>query len=126
MKAVMHFLSSSVMCHDDIRAIRAVYNLKVIRSHSKFDDTCRRDFPMNYLQKLFYKISQLLVITMISYLIGSCCTFFLILAFLLLHQRFYSKTSEDKKPINLNIKPDEKSKKKGFSSHGYLYHDEIN
>ncbi|UJR10905.1 hypothetical protein I4U23_015092 [Adineta vaga] len=61
MRAVMHLYSSRVMCHDDIRAIRKVYGFAVKRENAQYDDTCRRDFPLNRLQKRVYKIHQWIV-----------------------------------------------------------------
>lgn len=54
----MKSYSSRVMCHDDIRAIRKVYGLSVRRENIQYDQICRRDFPMNYLQKIFYRIHR--------------------------------------------------------------------
>lgn len=62
MRAVMHLYASRIPCHDDIRALRRVYGLKVIRSNAKFDDTCRRDFPMNALQYRMRQIHQWIVL----------------------------------------------------------------
>lgn len=46
------------MCHDDIRAIRMVYGLPVKRENNRHDDTCRRDFPLNRIQKIMYQIHR--------------------------------------------------------------------
>ncbi len=61
MIAVMHLYASRIMCHDDIRAIRKVYGLSVKRQNAKYDDTCRRDFPLNKLQKLMYQIHRWII-----------------------------------------------------------------
>jgi len=54
----MHLYASRIMCHDDIRAIRMVYGLPVKRENIKYDDTCRRDFPLNKLQKFMHRIHR--------------------------------------------------------------------
>ncbi|CAF0721323.1 unnamed protein product [Didymodactylos carnosus] len=92
MKAVMHVTIFRVMCHDDIRAIRKVYGYTVIREHAKYDDTCRRDFPLSKREMLMQKIKKslflfILISIMISFLVfiltiiyilcrnTSCCEF---------------------------------------------------
>jgi len=42
-------------------AIEKVYGLSVKRQNAKYDDTCRRDFPLNKLQKLMYKIHRWII-----------------------------------------------------------------
>ena len=54
----MRLYASRIMCHDDIRAIRRVYDLPVQRTNIQYDHVCRRDFPMNRIQKIFYRIHQ--------------------------------------------------------------------
>jgi hypothetical protein len=73
MRAVMHLYASRIMCHDDIRAIRKVYGLPVKRQNAKFDDTCRRDFPLNSLQRIMNNIHRW--ITRYVFLIGPLITF---------------------------------------------------
>ncbi|CAF0821398.1 unnamed protein product [Rotaria sordida] len=75
--AVMHLYASRIMCHDDIRAIRMVYGLSVKRINSIYDDTCRRDFPLNPLQKLINKCHRLIIFYI--YRIGLSISFILFL-----------------------------------------------
>jgi hypothetical protein len=118
----MHFSNFRVLCHDDIRAIRMVYNLAVKRDNAIYDDTCRRDFPMNKLQKLMYLIGRILNIIFIGFLIISLFIFILILI------RYLSKQKSRQLPINSTIIKDEKvmiKTKRNVKSHGYLWHDDM-
>jgi len=122
----MHFSYFRILCHDDIRAIRMVYNLPVKRDNAIYDDTCRRDFPMNKLQKLIYLIGRILNISFIGFIIISLITFILILIRYLSKQK--SNQIERQLPIKSTIIKDEKPMikiKRNAKPHGYLWHDDM-
>ena len=104
----MHLYASRIPCHDDIRALRRVYGLKVTRSNAKFDDTCRRDFPMNSLQYRMRQVHRwiLLFFAQLAPLISSI-VFLLTSLYLLLRKRTSSLISgpdtssvQSKSPVN--------------------------
>jgi len=122
----MHFSYFRILCHDDIRAIRMVYNLPVKRDNAIYDDTCRRDFPMNKLQKLIYLIGRILNISFIGFIIISLITFILTLIRYLSKQK--SNQIERQLPIKSTIIKDEKPMikiKRNAKPHGYLWHDDM-
>jgi large-conductance mechanosensitive channel len=129
----MHFSNFRILCHDDIRAIRMVYKLNVKRDNAIYDDTCRRDFPMNKLQKLMYKIGRILNIILIGFFIISLIVFILTLIYLLIKYLSKQKSNQFEKqspppPINSTIIKDEKPMikiKRNVKSHGYLWHDDM-
>jgi hypothetical protein len=125
MRSVMHFGNFRILCHDDIRAIRKVYNLAVTRENAVYDDTCRRDFPMSFLQKLMYLIGRCIIFALMGYVILSFTIFISTLIYLLIRY-FMSKRKE---PIQLpKIIKNEKPilKIKGTNKpHGYLWHDDM-
>jgi large-conductance mechanosensitive channel len=107
-----------------------VYNLPVKRDNAIYDDTCRRDFPMNKLQKLMCLIGSILNISFIGFIIISLIIFILILIYLLI--RYLSKQKSNKierqLPIKSTIIKDEKPMikiKRSAKPHGYLWHDDM-
>jgi uncharacterized membrane protein YciS (DUF1049 family) len=133
MRAVMHFFPSRVLCHDDIRAIRMVYELPIKRDNADYDDTCRRDFPMNKLQKLMYKISRILTFLFIISLIISIITCVLTLIYLLIRYLWKKESNQFRKQTSTittnswvikDRKPMIKTKR-SVKPHGYLWHDEM-
>ncbi|CAF3548880.1 unnamed protein product [Adineta steineri] len=94
-QSVMHFSPIRFLCHDDIRALRMIYSLPVTRNNAKHDDTCRRDFPMNPLQKFMYKFGRILFYSIILCAIISTVTCILTLAYILIrHFCPYSKSKK--------------------------------
>lgn len=122
MKSVMHFTATRILCHDDIRAIRMVYGSKPKRENAKYDDTCRRDFPIGFLQKLMRLIARAIIFGAILFSIISTSLFLLILLYLLLRYliRKRSTTSEKEAPSPVNTR-----KTRNVLPRGYLYHDEM-
>lgn len=126
MQSVMHFSYIRILCHDDIRALRMVYKLPIKRDNAKYDDTCRRDFPMGKLQKLMYLIGKLLFWGSTGFAAISTGVFNLTLIYLLIRY-FMGKRSNDstEKPVPIKKdKPMIKSKKTN-KPHGYLWHDDV-
>jgi hypothetical protein len=118
MQSVMHFSNFRMLCHDDIRAIRSIYNSSVTRENAVYDDTCRRDFPMSFLQKLIRFISQCIIFGFIGFLGLSFLVFILTLIYILIRsKRQSSKVVKNDKPI-LKTKANNKP-------HGYLWHDDM-
>lgn len=111
--------ATRVMCHDDIRSIRGVYGQKNIRENAKYDDVCRRDFPMNAIQKKFYKFRLILDKILLLLLLSSLVVFFVTVAYLLFRQ--FRKTEENQTETMVRTK----TRTAGFTGHGYLYHDEM-
>ncbi|CAF3335687.1 unnamed protein product [Rotaria sp. Silwood2] len=97
--AVMHLYASRIMCHDDIRAIRKVYGLSVKRVNSIYDDTCRRDFPLNPLQKQFNKCHRWIsfyifqIALLISFILFLLTIIYIILRINYLHRNKYDQSS---------------------------------
>jgi hypothetical protein len=118
MQSVMDFSNLRVLCHDDIRAIRKVYKLPVKRENAIYDDTCRRDFPMNKLQNLMYFIGKMLKLLFIGFLILSLITFVSTLIYLLVNKR-------KSKEVKTSYKKPMMKTKHNLSPRGYLWHDEI-
>ena len=119
----MHFSHTRALCHDDIRAIRMVYNLPVKRQHAVYDDTCRRDFPMNKWQKWMYFLSKFitfiaLVLSCISGFLFVCTLIYLLLRYLNRGQTGPSQKERSKEPPKGNDK-------RLITPHGYLWHDEM-
>lgn len=110
MQSVMHFSFLRFLCHDDIRALRRVYNLTLTRENAVYDDTCRRDFPLNFWQKLMAFITKWLILISLFLLALSFLTFILTIIYLLL-RKYFSKR-----------KTSTKSTKKTNKPHGYLWH----
>lgn len=124
MRAVMHLYPSRIMCHDDIRAIRKVYNLSVKRENAKYDDTCRRDFPMNKLQKLINKIHQWIILYLFQ--IGSAFSFigfFLTVIYIILRRCFLNSNDYDSR---YSIQSDHSQPKKQHKSgiNAFLWHED--
>ena len=127
MQSLMHFSYLRILCHDDIRAIRAVFKLPVIRQHAEYDDTCRRDFPMNWLQKLMYLLDRYLILGWIILAILSTSIFVLTLIYLLIR---YCCRSSSTGAVTSEETPGSWFKKSTGHKHdvkryGYLWHDEM-
>ncbi|CAF0721899.1 unnamed protein product [Rotaria sordida] len=133
MQSVMHFSTFRMLCHDDIRAIRMVYNFPVKRENAAYDDTCRRDFPMTKLQKSIFLFGRMLILCLLALLIASIIAFILTLIYILLRylcnqnsNQFQKQTSnistsswltKDKKPMI--------SDQRKIKPHAYLWHDDM-
>ena len=128
----MHFSYLRMLCHDDIRAIRMIYNSSVVRDNAVYDDTCRRDFPMSFLQKLMRFINQCIIFGFIGFIGVSLAMFISTLIYILIRSLMSKRQSSSststqvekpQKPIK-NDKPIPKTKvtKK---PHGYLWHDDM-
>ena len=127
MQSVMHFSNFRILCHDDIRAIRKVYQFHVKRENAVYDDTCRRDFPMNKLQKLMYCIGRMIKFAFMGYTILSIITLISTVIYVLLNKRKSKKLKRDISTTSSVIK-DKKAmiKIKGnIKPHGYLWHDDM-
>ena len=124
----MHFSNFRTLCHDDIRAIRMIYKYPVTRKNAEYDDTCRRDFPMNKLQKLMYFIGRLIIFSFIGFAILSTIALISTLIYILINQR---KPIGLKREISRNSsivqikKPVIIQTKKNVKPHGYLWHDDM-
>jgi hypothetical protein len=121
MQSVMHFSNFRVLCHDDIRAIRAVYNLTIKRGNAIHDNTCRRDFPMSTLQKFMYLIGRWIIYLSILFLIIS----FLIFIFTLLIRYLLSKRGEKQSATKSSVMKDGKARINKNKPQGYLWHDDM-
>ncbi len=128
MQSVMHFSNLRMLCHDDIRAIRAIYNSSVVRENAVYDDTCRRDFPMSFLQKLMRFINQCIVFGFIGFIGLSLIVFILTLIYILIRSLMSKRQSSTgvEKPQNpiKNQRPILKTKV-NKKPHGYLWHDDM-
>jgi hypothetical protein len=117
-----------MLCHDDIRAIRAIYNSSVVRENAVYDDTCRRDFPMSFLQKLMRFINQCIVFGFIGFIGLSLIVFILTLIYILIRSLMSKRQSSTgvEKPQNpiKNERPILKTKV-SKKPHGYLWHDDM-
>jgi hypothetical protein len=107
-----------------------VYNLPVKRDNAIYDDICRRDFPMNNLQKLMYLIGRILNFLFIGLLSLSLSVFILTLIYLLIRYLSKQKSNQfEKQPsIKLRVIKDEKvmiKTKRNIKPHGYLWHDDM-
>jgi cbb3-type cytochrome oxidase subunit 3 len=126
MLAVMHLYASRIMCHDDIRAIRKVYGLSVKRENAKYDDTCRRDFPLNKLQKIMYKIDRWIIFY--GFRIGVSISFIIFLLTIIyimwkkrpLNRNRYSETST----IQSNDSEQVNHKHYKTTKNAFLWHDD--
>ena len=119
MQSVMFFSNLRFLCHDDVRAIRSVYNFTVKRENNVYDDTCRRDFPMGPLQKFMYLLNKYLKLACLPFLILSFGVFVLTILYLLLRRCIPERKESTKKE-----KPIVKSKGNN-KPHGYLWHDDM-
>ena len=129
MKSVMDFSNLRMLCHDDIRAIRMVYQLPVKRDNAFYDDVCRRDFPMNKLQQVMYQLNRLLILLSILILINSIITFILTLIYLFI-RHFYEQRSSQSKSLASTSSTNSwsiqnKKANKYHRTHAYLWHDEM-
>lgn len=127
MRAVMHLYASRIMCHDDIRAIRKVYNLTVTRENAKYDDTCRRDFPLNKLQKLMRKFHR----SICFYFFKICSSisfsgFLLTIVYLILRKRyFHGEHSESGSSLSSNDSQQSYRKQHKSAINAFLWHGEV-
>jgi len=126
MLAVMHLYASRIMCHDDIRAIRMVYSLPVKRENAKYDDTCRRDFPLNKLQKLINQIHRWIIFY--GFWIGSCISlivFILTIIYIILKRRCLNRNDYDMRySIESNDTQQQYKKKHKSVMNAFLWHDD--
>lgn len=133
MQSIMHFSAYRMLCHDDIRAIRMIYRLPVKRENAVYDDTCRRDFPMNKLQKLMYLIGRMIILIFSGLFIASATVFILTLVYLLIRYLCQQKFNLFEKRISTTSKSSWLTKDKNLISnnqrkinpHAYLWHDEM-
>ncbi|CAF4866078.1 unnamed protein product [Rotaria sp. Silwood1] len=94
--AVMHLYASRIMCHDDIRAIRKVYGLSVKRINSIYDDTCRRDFPLNSVQKQMIKIHRWIIFYICRIaLLTSFILFLLTIIYIIFKLNYFHRKNND-------------------------------
>jgi len=115
------------MCHDDIRAIRMVYGLSVKRENAKYDDTCRRDFPLNKLQKLMNKIHRWIIFY--GFQIGLCISFVLFLLtviYIILKRRYLNRNDYDGR---YSVESDDSQQQQYQKQHksainAFLWHDD--
>lgn len=124
---MMRLFSSRIMCHDDIRAIRAVYGLNVKRENIKYDHVCRRDFPMNQLQKRFVEIHRW--IHFYGFRLGSLISFvvFLITMISILLRRHCSTSGNSSSRSSIQSDYSEQSFRKQHKSaiNAFLWHDDL-
>ena len=130
MKSVMDFSNLRILCHDDIRAIRMVYELPVKRDNAFYDDVCRRDFPMNKLQKLMYQLNRLLILFFILILIISIITFISTLIYLFIRHLYEQRSNQSNSltsiiSTNSWSTQNKKANKHHHRTHAYLWHDEM-
>ena len=118
MKSVMHFSPVRILCHDDIRAIRMVYKSKPKRENAVYDDTCRRDFPLNFWQKLLRMLARAIVLWAILLALISTVLFIVTVLYLLL-RKLLRRTPKEKQPSP------PAGKTRNVLPRGYLYHDEM-
>ena len=111
MKSVMLNTYTRILCHDDIRALRYIYNQTYTRDNAQYDDTCRRDFPPDFWQKLMKLITKWLSICSLILLVVSSVTFILTIIYLLLRKFVPKRQSSPKTSAKKTNKP-----------HGYLWH----
>jgi hypothetical protein len=120
MQSVMHFTYARFLCHDDIRAIRAVYRLPMKRSNAKYDDTCRRDFPMNFVQKWMHRLTTFLTFVAVTLLVGSAMICLLTVLAILIRWYLRKRRAQSQSsafPTN--------DGKRHVKPRGYLWHDEM-
>lgn len=122
----MHFSYLRFLCHDDIRAIRMIFKLPVIREHVEYDDTCRRDFPMNWLQRLMFRMHRATVALLLYAAISSAVAFVGTIIYLLvrLWQRLRSGRGSGRS-ATVATNPWPTKDKIPIKRHGYLWHDEM-
>jgi hypothetical protein len=110
------------MCHDDIRAIRMVYGFSVKRENAKYDDTCRRDFPMNKLQKIMYKIHRWIIFY--GFRIGLSISFgvFLLTMIYIILKRCCLKRNHD--DIRYSVESDDSPRRHKIAINAFLWHDD--
>lgn len=113
----MRFHSSRVMCHDDIRAIRRVYGFEVKRENNQFDDVCRRDFPMNRIQKIFIRIHRWICLPW--GLIASLMIFSLTLIYLITKKRLFNEETS----YSTSSSQSEQGEKSRLNA--FLWHDDL-
>lgn len=123
----MRLYASRIMCHDDIRAIRKVYQLPVRRTNIQYDDTCRRDFPMNSLQKISHRIHRILS----RYLLyggstASFVTFFITVIYLILKNRLSrGERSPSRSSSQSDYSPPSVKKGQKPQMNAFLWHDDL-
>ena len=126
MLAVMHLYASRIMCHDDIRAIRMVYGLPVKRENAQFDDTCRRDFPLNSLQRLMNNIRRWINRYVIR--IGpsiSLMVFVLTMIYIILKRRYLNRNNHYETPsLDSRDSRQEYHKQHKSAINAFLWHDD--
>lgn len=126
MLAVMHLYPSRIMCHDDIRAIRKVYGLPVKRQNAKYDDTCRRDFPLNTLQKIMYKTHHWIIFYV--FYIAPCISFIVILMtiiYILLRKHCLDRNDNDETSSIQSDDSEQLYRKQHKSAiNAFLWHDD--
>jgi len=125
MLAVMHLYASRIMCHDDIRAIRMVYGLSVKRENAKYDDTCRRDFPLNKLQKIMKKIHRWIIFY--GFGIGSSISlilFILTMIYIIFKRRCLNTNDYDVRYSMESIDSQQYKKKHKSAMNAFLWHDD--
>ena len=115
----MHFSNRRFLCHDDVRAIRKLYNFTVKRENNVYDDTCRRDFPMGPLQKFMYLLNKYLKLAFLPFIIITFAVFVLTILYILL-RRLIPERKESTKKAKLIVKSKGNNK-----PHGYLWHDDM-
>jgi hypothetical protein len=127
MKSAMLSLNMRLLCHDDFRAIRMIYNQDVTRDNAQYDDTCRRDFPMMFLQKLMHRLAFVLGLVYIALAITSTSIFVLTLIYLLVRYFTRNTTNSLKTQISTQsvVRQPIKGNKIRTGPRGYLHHDEM-
>lgn len=115
----MHFSPIRILCHDDIRAIRTVYKSKSKRDNAIHDDTCRRDFPLNFWQKLMRLIARWIVLGAMLFALISTALFLLTILYILL-RKLLRRSPKEEEPSSPNA-----GKARNVLPRGYLYHDEM-
>ena len=133
MESVMHFSHTRWLCHDDIRAIRMVYDLPVKRGNAVYDDTCRRDFPMNQWQRWMYLLNKFILLMAAVFACTSAALFLCTLIYLLLQYLYNRRTGSlrkqrSKESANTVFTKRQAPKGNGkrlITPHGYLWHDEM-
>jgi hypothetical protein len=127
MLAVMHLYASRIMCHDDIRAIRKVYGLAVKRENAKYDDTCRRDFPLHKLQKLMLNIHRWIIFY--GFYIGlsiSFVIFLLTVIYIIWKRRLFNRNNDDseRSSVQSDDSEHEYDKQSKRTRNAFLWHND--
>lgn len=117
----MRFHASRIMCHDDIRAIRKVYGLAVKRDNIQYDYVCRRDFPMNGIQKSFYRFNRWIRFDLGG--ISSFIVFLMTIIYLILKKRRFNEEQSHSRSSSQSSQSFANEQKTRLNA--FLWHDDL-